>query len=38
LRVPYLFSEAIGPEELDLLSDALADGVSGLHDPSAVTP
>ena len=33
LRVPYLFADAIGPLELDTLSRALGDGITGLHDP-----
>ena len=32
-RVPYLFADAIGPLELDTLSRALGDGITGLHDP-----
>jgi anion-transporting ArsA/GET3 family ATPase len=36
LRVPFLFTDSIGPRELDVLSDALGDAVSALHDPSAV--
>jgi anion-transporting ArsA/GET3 family ATPase len=36
LRVPFLFTDVIGPAELDTLSDALGDGVSALNDPSAV--
>jgi anion-transporting ArsA/GET3 family ATPase len=36
LQVPYLFTDSIGPAELDRLSDALADGVAALHDPSPV--
>ena len=38
LRVPYLFTASIGPEELDVLSAALAAGVEALHDPAAVSP
>jgi anion-transporting ArsA/GET3 family ATPase len=38
LRVPFLFTESIGPEELDVLSDALAVGVKALHDPAGVSP
>jgi hypothetical protein len=34
LRVPFLFTASIGPEELELLSDALAAGVEALHDPA----
>ena len=37
LRVPFLFTDTIGPHQLDQLSDALAEGVAGLHDPSQVT-
>ena len=33
LRVPFLFVDAIGPSELDILSNALAEGVTALHDP-----
>ena len=36
LRVPFLFTSAIGPHELDLLTDALATGVKELHDPAQV--
>jgi anion-transporting ArsA/GET3 family ATPase len=36
LRVPFLFSETIGPEELDTLSDALATGVHALPDRAEV--
>ncbi len=36
LRVPFLFTDSIGPRELDVLSDALTHAVSGLHDPSVV--
>ena len=36
LRVPFLFTDAIGPAELDTLSVALADAVTALHDPRAV--
>jgi anion-transporting ArsA/GET3 family ATPase len=36
LRVPFLFTAAIGPDELETLSGALADAVAALHDPSAV--
>ncbi len=38
LRVPYLFTEAIGPAELDVLSRALATGVAALHVPAPVAP
>ncbi len=38
LRVPYLFTAAIGPAELDVLSTALATGVEALHDPAPVSP
>jgi anion-transporting ArsA/GET3 family ATPase len=33
LRVPFLFTDAIGPGELDQLSDALAAGIGALNDP-----
>jgi anion-transporting ArsA/GET3 family ATPase len=33
LRVPFLFTDAIGPAELDQLSDALAAGIGDLNDP-----
>ncbi len=33
LRVPFLFTDSIGPAELDDLSDALAAGVRALPDP-----
>jgi anion-transporting ArsA/GET3 family ATPase len=36
LRVPFLFSDAIGPDELDVLSDSLGAGVEALHDPAGV--
>jgi anion-transporting ArsA/GET3 family ATPase len=36
LRVPFLFTDVIGPAELDALSDALGDAVSALNDPSTV--
>jgi hypothetical protein len=36
LRVPFLFSAAIGPVELDQLSDALAAGVQALPDRAEV--
>jgi anion-transporting ArsA/GET3 family ATPase len=36
LRVPFLFADAIGPPELDALSDALALGIEALHEPDAV--
>lgn len=36
LRAPFLFSDAIGPSELDALSDALANGVAALPDPAGV--
>ena len=38
LRVPYLFTDAIGPRELDTLSAALATGIGALHDPAGVAP
>ena len=34
LRVPFLFTDSIGPQELDTLSDALAEGVQALPDRS----
>jgi anion-transporting ArsA/GET3 family ATPase len=36
LRVPYLFTDAIGPIELDTLSKALGAGIEALHDPAEV--
>ncbi|HEY4928520.1 MAG TPA: ArsA-related P-loop ATPase [Acidimicrobiales bacterium] len=36
LRVPYLFSDTIGPRELDALSQALAAGIETLHEPDRV--
>jgi anion-transporting ArsA/GET3 family ATPase len=36
LRVPYLFTDAIGPVELDTLSRALAAGIEALNDPAEV--
>jgi len=36
LRVPYLFTDAIGPRELDTLSAALGAGIEALHDPAEV--
>jgi anion-transporting ArsA/GET3 family ATPase len=38
LRVPYLFTDAIGPLELDALSQALARGIEALHEPDPVAP
>jgi anion-transporting ArsA/GET3 family ATPase len=38
LRVPYLFSDTIGPGELDALSLALAAGIEALHEPDRVAP
>jgi anion-transporting ArsA/GET3 family ATPase len=38
LRVPYLFTDAIGPFELDTLSQALARGIEALHEPDPVAP
>jgi len=38
LRVPYLFTDAIGPAELDTLSRALASGIEALHEPDPVAP
>jgi anion-transporting ArsA/GET3 family ATPase len=37
LRVPFLFTDAIGPLELDALSDALGRAVEALHDPTTVS-
>ncbi len=34
IRVPYLFTDSIGPRELDALSQALAAGIEALHDPN----
>jgi hypothetical protein len=36
LRVPFLFTDSIGPAELDALSDALGEAVDALPDPTAV--
>ena len=36
LRVPYLFTDAIGPLELDTLSQALARGIEAFHEPHSV--
>ena len=36
LPVPYLFTDTIGPLELDTLSRALGDGIGALHDPAEV--
>jgi hypothetical protein len=38
LRVPYLFTDAIGPLELDTLSQALARCIEALHEPDPVAP
>jgi anion-transporting ArsA/GET3 family ATPase len=38
LRVPHLFTDAIGPPELDVLSQALARGIEALHEPDPVAP
>jgi hypothetical protein len=38
LRVPYLFTDVIGPLELDALSQALACGIEALHEPDPVAP
>lgn len=38
LRVPFLFTDAIGPRELDTLSAALRTGIEALHDPATVAP
>jgi anion-transporting ArsA/GET3 family ATPase len=38
LRVPFLFTASIGPDELDVLSAALGAGVQALHDPAPVSP
>ena len=37
LRVPFLFTDSIGPPELETLSDALARGVVALPDPAGVS-
>jgi anion-transporting ArsA/GET3 family ATPase len=37
LRTPFIFSEAIGPEELGVLSSALADGIERMPDPASVS-
>jgi anion-transporting ArsA/GET3 family ATPase len=37
LRTPFVFSEAIGPEELGVLSSALADGIERMPDPASVS-
>jgi anion-transporting ArsA/GET3 family ATPase len=37
LQVPFLFTDAIGPRELDALSDALAEGVLSLPDRAEVS-
>jgi arsenite-transporting ATPase len=37
LRVPFLFTDSIGPRELDSLSDALATGVQALPDRAEVS-
>jgi anion-transporting ArsA/GET3 family ATPase len=37
LRVPFLFADAIGPVELDTLSQALARGIEAMHEPDPVT-
>jgi anion-transporting ArsA/GET3 family ATPase len=36
LRVPFLFSDSIGPSELETLSDALGAAVAALPDPAGV--
>ncbi len=36
LRMPFLFAEAIGPGELEVLSIALAGGIVGLRDPAGL--
>ena len=38
LRVPFLFTDSIGPGELDQLSDALGVGIEALHDRAGATP
>jgi len=38
LHVPYLFTDVIGPLELDTLSQALARGIAALHESDPVTP
>ncbi|HLH28007.1 MAG TPA: ArsA-related P-loop ATPase, partial [Acidimicrobiales bacterium] len=37
LRLPYLFAPSIGPAEVDLLRDALSEGVRRLRDPAGVS-
>ena len=36
LRIPYLFAPIIGPAEIDVLCDALADGIDALREPADV--
>ncbi len=38
LRVPYVFTDRIGPTELAVLASALAGGIAGLPDPASVAP
>jgi anion-transporting ArsA/GET3 family ATPase len=38
LRTPFVFTEAIGPDELSVLSAALAAGIESLPDPTPVSP
>ncbi len=38
LRVPYVFTDRIGPDELAVLARALAGGIAELPDPAGVTP
>jgi anion-transporting ArsA/GET3 family ATPase len=38
LRVPFLFTDSIGPAELEQLSDALGAGIEALPDRAGVTP
>ncbi len=37
LRVPFLFTPSIGPAELDVLGEALAAGVTAMHDPAGAS-
>lgn len=38
LRVPYVFTDRIGPDELTVLARALAGGIAELPDPASVAP
>jgi hypothetical protein len=31
LRLPYVFDTDLGPEHVDVLADAVATGIAGLH-------